>query len=92
MNIWSATFKDPDGSLSIPEIMATLHAVASIGAIAIATAAFVRNTWIKDLPPDYVAFGTGIAALVAGVSVTVAALGAAQRIRDGQTRHDGDHE
>jgi len=93
MGIWRATFRDPDGSLSLPEIAAAAHAVVSVGSIGVAIAAFVHSVWVKGQAPDYVAFGTGIAALIAGVSLVVAALGAAQRMRDGQFKpQDGDHQ
>lgn len=85
------TFLDKDGSLAIPEITAAFHAIMSIAAIAVALAAFIRQVWIKDQPPDFIAFSTGIAALVAGVSIVVAALGTAQRVRDGLWKPDGDH-
>jgi hypothetical protein len=83
------TFFDKDGAVSIPEIVATLHGVVNIGAVILITIAFVRDVWIQGHDPNYVAYATAVAALVAGAGVTVAALGAAQRMRDGVCKPDG---
>jgi len=83
------TFLDKDGALAIPEIVATAHAAANIGAILLITAAFIREVWIRGLTPNYTGYAAGVAALVASVSINVAALGVAQRIRDGLWKADG---
>jgi hypothetical protein len=89
MSLTKLTFLDKDGALAIPEITATAHAFANIGAILLITATFIRDVWIHGAPASYSEYATGVAALVASVSINVAALGAAQRIRDGLWKADG---
>ena len=92
MSAFKLTFYDKDGAVSIPEIVASLHAAANLGAILLVFATFIRDVWIHDKAPDYVSFATAGAALVASVSINVAALGAAQRMRDGVCKTDGDEK
>jgi len=69
-----ATFIDPDGSLSIPELSAT--GAALLGLVTTGWDFFYRGH-----PVDLQALGIGAAAIVA-------ALGAAQKLRDGSFRRD----
>lgn len=72
MNLLDKTYKDPDGSLSIPELAAT-------GAALIALVGGAVSVWQGHF--DVQAFGIGAGAIVA-------ALGAAQRLRDGLYKGD----
>jgi len=77
MGLLRKTFTDPDGSLSIPEIIAAVGALVGIVAPVFDWAA-------RGVHFDLQGFGVGLASLVA-------ALGVAQRLRDGVTRKDDDH-
>ena len=88
MSLLSTTFTDPDGSLSLPEIFATMSALTILGSLAVVVAAAIRQVWIKDVPLDYAGFGTAIGGMSAGIATVVGALGAAQRMRDGQFKHE----
>jgi hypothetical protein len=90
MSAFKLTFYDKDGAVSIPEIAATAHAVVNVGAILLVTAAFVRDVWMQGHTPNYIGYATAVAALVAGAAALGAALGGAQRMRDGVCKADGD--
>jgi hypothetical protein len=72
MGAWiEKTYFDPDGALSIPEVVATCAAVwALFGS--------VYDYFIRAAHFDIQGFGAGLGALIC-------ALGAAQRLRDGKT-------
>lgn len=63
-------FLDRDGALSIPEIIASVGAVAGIG-----TAIYSWIAWRSNF--DLTGFSVGVAALVGGIA-------GSQRLRDGQ--------
>jgi hypothetical protein len=86
------TFLDKDGSLAIPEIAATLVALVAVTGDLMILAAFVTEVWVRNHAPDYVNFGSALAAVTAGAGTIVAALAGAQRMRDGLWKPDGDRQ
>lgn len=90
MSVWRATYTDPDGSASLPEIAATAVTIFALIGDALVLAAFYTEVWARGHAPDYVNFGTALAAVTGGAATLVGALGAAQRMRDGLMKKDGD--
>ena len=90
MSAFKLTFYDRDGAISIPEIAATLHAIVNVGAIILVTVTFIREVWVQGHEPNYVGYASAVTALVAGAAALGAALGGAQRMRDGICKSDGD--
>ncbi len=68
------TFTDPDGSYSIPELVATFGALSGL-------CASLWDCFYRGHTLDLQGFGIGLGSIVA-------ALGAAQRMRDGLFRKD----
>jgi hypothetical protein len=90
VSLLKATYTDPDGAASLPELAATAVTALALVGDALILAAFYTEVWVRGHAPDYINFGTALAAITGGAATLVGALGAAQRMRDGLMKHDGD--